>query len=97
MNDKQFKILTYLFSILGIIIIIGIIINIVFYINIPLKVKIVNETTKVDTVFVKNPVITLQHPDFMFNVNVATVRGHEPAGYKDKNGNIIISTIDESN
>ena len=95
MNDKQFKIITWLFFMLGVIIILGIVLNIILFTNVPLKVKIVNETTKVDTVFVKNPVITLQHPDFMFNVNVATVRGYEPAGYKDKNGNIIISTIDE--
>jgi hypothetical protein len=95
MNDRQFKIITWLFSMLGVLIILGITLNIIFFTNTTLKVKIVTESSKVDTVFVKNPVITLQHPDFMFNVNVATVRGYEPAGYKDKDGNIILATINE--
>ena len=44
---------------------------------------IIDEVTvsQVDTVYVKNTVISVQHPDYPTNVNITGINGYRPACY----------------
>lgn len=59
----------------------------------PVKVKVVNTTKQVDTVYIKNTVITYPHKTAIYDVNVATIRGYEPKGY-EKNNEFIFTNLE---